>query len=143
MNDHGTRRVDLSVQNSQCLGHYTRTSCFTYSSRQNKIVSSSPAGDLQEFLVEIRGSRRVDLCALAEVLVRQAQAPEEATRLTGLRWLREVVALARQALLPQYAAILAAVLPAISYPPGHPSSGSIAEVSPPPPAFFLTCSCFE
>ena len=80
--------------------------------------------------MEIRVSRRVDLCALAAVLVRQSGAEDEVTRLTGLRWLREVVVLAKEALLPQYADILGAVLPAISYPPGHPNSSTIAQVSP-------------
>ena len=70
----------------------------------------------QEFLLEIKGTRQVDLGAVALVAVRQARGADEDTRLTALRWLRELVQLARQALLPQCAPILGAVLPAISSP---------------------------
>lgn len=69
---------------------------------------------VQEFLLEIKGTRQVDLGAVALVAVRQARSGDEDTRLTALRWLRELVQLARQALLPQCAAILSSVLPAIS-----------------------------
>ena len=81
---------------------------------------------MQEFLLEIKGTRQVDLGAVALVAVRQARSGDEDTRLTALRWLRELVQLARQALMPQCAAILGSVLPAISSP-----APALARVRPP------------
>ena len=66
--------------------------------------------------MEIQASQQVDYGGLADILVRHVQTGVEATQLIAIRWLREFVDLAKEQLLPQYAAILAAVLPCLSHP---------------------------
>ena len=56
----------------------------------------------------------LDYLALASVLVTGAKSGEDAIRLTALRWLRVIIADAKAQLLPLYASILQAILPALS-----------------------------
>ena len=106
------------------LGADRAAVCAAFSVAHRRTLVGTAA---QEFLLEIKGTRQVDLGAVALVAVRQARGTDEDTRLTALRWLRELVQLARQALLPQCAAILGAVLPAISSP-----TPALARVRPAP-----------
>ncbi|GAB4814784.1 hypothetical protein N2152v2_001830 [Parachlorella kessleri] len=89
---------------------------------------------LQEFLLEVHTSpsAEVDLPALAEILASQllphsaaaaAQAAgaggalppaDVAVQLTALRWLHELIELGGEALAPQYASMLRAVLPCLA-----------------------------
>ena len=45
----------------------------------------------------------------------QARSGDETVRLTALRWLRDFVGRAKDQLLPQYAAILGALLPNVAH----------------------------
>ncbi len=56
-----------------------------------------------------------------------AKSPDDAIRLTALRWLRSFVADAQRELLPLYASILQAILPALSS-----STPEILQVRAPP-----------
>ena len=61
------------------------------------------------------GGQNVDHLALAAVLVNAAKGSnDDGIRATALRWLACFVADAKRALLPLYAAILQAILPALS-----------------------------
>ena len=60
------------------------------------------------------GGQNVDHLALAAVLVNAAKGTNDDIRATALRWLACFVADAKAALLPLYAAILQAILPALS-----------------------------
>ncbi len=59
----------------------------------------------------------VDVGGLTAVLAHAALSDDDAIRLTALRWLRTFVLDARSALLPQYALVLSAVLPALAAGP--------------------------
>ncbi|XP_024389765.1 protein VAC14 homolog isoform X1 [Physcomitrium patens] len=69
---------------------------------------------LEEFLREIKDAPSVDYGKMAEILVQRAAAPDEFTRLTSFSWLNEFVKLSGEQLVPYYADILGALLPAIS-----------------------------
>ena len=71
---------------------------------------------MQEFLIDVQTSRSADFGALAKILVDRAKSKDEGTRLTAIRWLKDFVGLAREQLMPQWAAILGAALPCISHP---------------------------
>ncbi|OMO93978.1 Armadillo-like helical [Corchorus olitorius] len=51
---------------------------------------------------------------MAEILVQRAASPDEFTRLTAITWINEFVKLGGDQLVPYYADILGAILPAIS-----------------------------
>ena len=71
----------------------------------------------QDLLLEVQaaGGGSVDHLALASVLVNAAKGEaDDSIRATALRWLATFVADAKPALLPLYAAILQAILPALS-----------------------------
>ncbi|OMO60688.1 Armadillo-like helical [Corchorus capsularis] len=69
---------------------------------------------LSEFLQEIKNSPSVDYGRMAEILVQRAASPDEFTRLTAITWINEFVKLGGDQLVPYYADILGAILPAIS-----------------------------
>ena len=73
-------------------------------------------GAVQDFLVDIQASERVDWGGMAPILVARAASPDEVPKLIALRWLREFVELAKTRLLPHYAPILEAVLPSLAHP---------------------------
>ena len=76
---------------------------------------SQIACPLQDLLAEVQqGGSGVDHLALAGVLVNAAKSADDGIRATALRWLAAFVADAKPALLPLYAAILQAILPALS-----------------------------
>jgi hypothetical protein len=80
---------------------------------------------VQEFLLEVHTSPpgEADLPALAEILSEQLLPPppgagapgaDVAVQLTALRWLHELIELGGEALAPQYASMLRAVLPCLA-----------------------------
>lgn len=71
---------------------------------------------MQDLLIEMQHAEAhsLDHLALAAVLVTGARSGEDAIRLTALRWLAVIIAAAKGALLPLYAPILQAILPALS-----------------------------
>ncbi|CAM6023272.1 unnamed protein product [Sphagnum balticum] len=69
---------------------------------------------LSEFLQEIKNAPSVDYGRMAEILVQRASSPDEFTRLTSITWVNEFVKLGGHQLVPYYADILGAILPAIS-----------------------------
>jgi len=71
---------------------------------------------VQDLLIEMQNAEAhsLDYLALASVLVAGAKSGEDAIRLTALRWLRVILADAKAQLLPLYASILQAILPALS-----------------------------
>ncbi|CAL8466856.1 g6392 [Coccomyxa elongata] len=71
---------------------------------------------LQDLLMEVQSAstQNLDYPALATVLVEAAKSGDDAIRLTALRWLRSFVVDAKAELLPLYAIILQAILPALS-----------------------------
>ncbi|KAJ7541111.1 hypothetical protein O6H91_10G046700 [Diphasiastrum complanatum] len=69
---------------------------------------------LSEFLQEIKNAPSVDYGRMAEILVQRAKSPDEFTRLTSITWMNEFVKLGGEQLVPYYADILGAILPAIS-----------------------------
>jgi hypothetical protein len=72
-------------------------------------------GAPQDLLAEVQqGGSGADHLALAGVLVNAAKSGDDAIRATALRWLAAFVADAKPALLPLYAQILQAILPALS-----------------------------
>ncbi|CAL5227221.1 g10142 [Coccomyxa viridis] len=79
-------------------------------------VRSKAAKVLQDLLIEMQNAEAhsLDYLALASVLVTGAKSGEDAIRLTALRWLRVIIADAKAQLLPLYASILQAILPALS-----------------------------
>lgn len=77
----------------------------------------------------------LDYLALASVLVAGARSGEDAIRLTALRWLRVIIADAKAQLLPLYASILQAILPALSS-----TFPDILEVLPPAPVLHVVAS---
>jgi hypothetical protein len=64
--------------------------------------------------VQSANNQNLDYLALARVLVDAAKSSDDAIRLTALRWLRSFVMDAQRELLPLYASILQAILPALS-----------------------------
>ncbi len=64
--------------------------------------------------VQSASTQNLDYPALATVLVEAAKSGDDAIRLTALRWLRSFVVDAKAELLPLYAIILQAILPALS-----------------------------
>ena len=70
----------------------------------------------QDLLMEVQSAstQNLDYPALATVLVEAAKSGDDAIRLTALRWLRSFVVDAKAELLPLYAIILQAILPALS-----------------------------
>lgn len=58
----------------------------------------------------------MDWGGLSTILVEQAKLDDPGTRLTAIRWLKEFVVIAKEALLPHYPEILGAVLPCMSNP---------------------------
>ena len=70
---------------------------------------------VQDFKGDIRTGQAVDYNSLATVLCQRAQGSDDAIQLICVRWLRELVAVAKPELKEQYADILAAVLPSLSY----------------------------
>ena len=64
---------------------------------------------------DIRTGQAVDYNSLATVLCQRAQGSDDAIQLICMRWLRELVAVAKPQLKEQYADILAAVLPSLSH----------------------------
>ncbi len=64
--------------------------------------------------VQSASTQNLDYQALATVLVDAAKSGDDAIRLTALRWLRSFVVDAKAELLPLYAIILQAILPALS-----------------------------
>lgn len=92
---------------------------------------------VQEFLIELQSTKHADYGELAAILVQQAHSQEVSTRLTALRWLSEFVKGAKEQLLPQYAAVLRAVLPNISHP-----NYEIAQVGRPGACLMsIACAC--
>ena len=73
-------------------------------------------GAVQDFLVDIQASDRVNWGGMAPILVSRAAGADEVAKLIALRWLREFVELAKAQLLPHYASILEAVLPSLAHP---------------------------
>ncbi len=72
----------------------------------------------QDLLLEVQTSAgEVDVGSLTAVLAKAAQSDDDTIRLTALRWLRTFVLDARAALLPRYALVLSAVLPALAAGP--------------------------
>ena len=71
---------------------------------------------MQDLLIEMQNAEAhsLDYLALASVLVAGAKSGEDAIRLTALRWLRVIIADAKAQLLPLYAPIVQAILPALS-----------------------------
>lgn len=71
---------------------------------------------LQDLLIEMQNAEAhsLDYLALASVLVAGARSGEDAIRATALRWLAVIIAAAKAQLLPLYASILQAILPALS-----------------------------
>ena len=71
---------------------------------------------MQDLLIEMQNAEAhsLDYLALASVLVAGAKSGEDAIRLTALRWLRVIIADAKAQLLPLYASIVQAILPALS-----------------------------
>lgn len=69
---------------------------------------------MQEFLIEIQSSRHADYGALAEIMAGRVGSTDESVRAVALRWLRDFVLQAKERLLPHYAAILGAILPALA-----------------------------
>lgn len=72
---------------------------------------------------DIRTGQAVDYNSLATVLCQRAQGSDDAIQLICMRWLRELVAVAKPQLKEQYADILAAVLPSLSH--GRPDIASV------------------
>ncbi|KAK9844103.1 hypothetical protein WJX81_004529 [Elliptochloris bilobata] len=73
---------------------------------------------LQDLLLEVQTSAGdVDVGSLTVVLATAAHSDDDTIRLTALRWLRTFVLDARAALLPRYALVLSAVLPALAAGP--------------------------
>ncbi|KAK9810224.1 hypothetical protein WJX72_006988 [[Myrmecia] bisecta] len=103
--------IDMLVYLPELLG-----GLMTMLSDSNREIRQSAGKALQEFLIEIQSSRNADYGSLAEILVSCASSADEGTRLTAIRWLKEFVVVAKEQLLPHYAAILGAVLPCISHP---------------------------
>lgn len=54
---------------------------------------------VQEFLIEIQATRCVDFAALSVILVEKAGSPDDTTRLTSIKWLKEFVSMARTQLV--------------------------------------------
>ena len=79
-------------------------------------ASACARGCLQDLLIEMQNAEAhsLDYLALASVLVAGARSGEDAIRLTALRWLASIIAAAKPQLLPLYAAILQAILPALA-----------------------------
>ena len=77
---------------------------------------TSPVLHLQDLLIEMQNAEAhsLDYLALASVLVAGARSGEDAIRATALRWLAVIIAAAKAQLLPLYASILQAILPALS-----------------------------
>lgn len=75
-----------------------------------------PGVSEQDLLMEVQSAstQNLDYLALATVLVEAAKSGDDAIRLTALRWLRSFVVDAKAELLPLYAPILQAILPALS-----------------------------
>ncbi len=71
---------------------------------------------MQDLLIEMQNAEAhsLDYLALANVLVAGARSGEDAIRATALRWLAVIIAAAKAQLLPLYASILLAILPALS-----------------------------
>jgi hypothetical protein len=69
-----------------------------------------------EFLVEIQATRTIDFVSLARILVDKASSPDEFTRMTAIKWLKEFVEMASGQLVGLYADMIGAVLPNISHP---------------------------
>ena len=64
---------------------------------------------------DIRTGQAVDYNSLATVLCQRAQGSDDAIQLICMRWLQELVAVAKPQLKEQYADILSAVLPSLSH----------------------------
>mmetsp|Transcript_2306 Transcript_2306/g.5914 ORF Transcript_2306/g.5914 Transcript_2306/m.5914 type:complete len:925 (+) Transcript_2306:104-2878(+) len=79
---------------------------------------------MMEFLIEIHATQNVDFASMAVSLVDKATSPDEFTRMTAIKWLKEFVEMAAVQLVGQYPAILGVVLANISHP-----SREIVEVS--------------
>ena len=73
-------------------------------------------GCVQDLLIEMQNAEAhsLDYLALASVLVTGAKSSEDAIRLTALRWLASIIKAAKPQLLPLYASILQAILPALA-----------------------------
>lgn len=70
---------------------------------------------VQDFMGDIREGQAVDYNSLATVLCQRAQGSDDLIQLVCMRWLRELVSVAKSRLREQYADILAAVLPSLSH----------------------------
>ena len=79
-------------------------------------ITISPVLHTQDLLIEMQNAEAhsLDYLALASVLVAGARSGEDAIRATALRWLAVIIAAAKAQLLPLYASILQAILPALS-----------------------------
>lgn len=96
--------------------------------------SQSAALRVQDFMGDIRTGQAVDYNSLATVLCQRAQGSDDAIQLTCMRWLQELVAVAKPQLKEQYADILAAVLPSLSH--SRPDIASVCELC----KLLLACS---
>lgn len=73
---------------------------------------------VQEFLIEIQATRCVDFGALSVILVEKAGSPDDTTRLTSIKWLKEFVSMARTQLVRKSACSLCKPLQACIVTPG-------------------------
>lgn len=64
--------------------------------------------------MELQTSKHADYGALACIMAEGVASPHESVCLVALRWLRDFVEQVKEALLPDYPTILAAILPALA-----------------------------
>lgn len=70
---------------------------------------------LQDFLSEIEEGQPVDFNSMAHTLCQKANMGHDVVQMIAMKWLRQLILLAKSRLKEQYADILAAVLPILSH----------------------------